>query len=58
MSTRDRLASKPKQVETSIVDIGWHINIIKAMFSNIVACYRRYIWQIYMTSIPYEALNA
>jgi hypothetical protein len=41
MPTRDRLAGKTKQGATPIVNFGWQISIIKAMFTNNVASYAK-----------------
>jgi hypothetical protein len=42
MLTRDRLAGKTKQGATFIVKFGWHISIIKTMFTNNAPSYRRH----------------
>jgi hypothetical protein len=39
MSTEDRLARKTKQGAISIVSFGWHVSIIKTMFTHISSSY-------------------
>jgi hypothetical protein len=39
MPSRDQLAGKIKRAATSIVNFGWQISIIKAMFTNNTATF-------------------